>query len=79
MGMSDAQVAQHAAATGAVVVTKDDDYRSFGVDAGPIQVLWIRLGNVSNRVLLKRLGEVWIDASASLEAGEDIVMVSPRD
>jgi predicted nuclease of predicted toxin-antitoxin system len=79
MAMPDAEVARRAVQTGAVIVTKDEDYLSFRVDVGPVQVLWLRVGNVSNRILFQRLEEVWPDVARRLESGESIVTVWPAE
>lgn len=61
---------------GAIVVTKDEDFatRRAGVVAGP-QILWIRFGNVTNRVLFNRLAPLWPATEALLVAGEPIVEI----
>lgn len=68
-------VRDRAVRDGAIVVTKDEDYRSLARAFGGLRVLWIRIGNTSNRVLLTRLEEVWPEVVARFEAGETIVPV----
>ena len=75
MGMADTEVARRALETGAVIVTKDEDYLSFRGDIGSVQVLWIRVGNVPTRVLFERLESVWTDVIGDLQRGEPIVTV----
>jgi predicted nuclease of predicted toxin-antitoxin system len=79
MGMDDVGIARRAIATGSVIVTKDKDYRLCRPDVGPVQVLWLRLGNQPNRALLARLEDVWDAALRELIAGEAIVTVWPAD
>ena len=79
MGMADADVARRAVRTGAVIVSKDEDFLSFRGDIGSVQVLWIRVGNVSNRVLFERLESVWTDVIGDLQRGEPIVTVWPAE
>ena len=74
-GLSDTQVTQRALKTGAVVVTKDEDYLSLRLRFGPVQVLWMRVGNVSNRCLFARLAQVWSGASERLQDGDGVVEV----
>ncbi len=79
MSMADVDVARRAVETGAVIVTKDEDYLSFRGDVGSVQVLWIRVGNVSNRVLFERLEAVWSEVIDDLQRGEPIVTVWPSE
>lgn len=60
---ADAAIWGRAAAEGLVIVTKDDDFRSWCFLRGaPPQVIWLRLGNCSTddveRVLRSRLADV---------------------
>ena len=61
---------------GAVLVTKDADFVHLArlERTGP-QVVWIRLGNVTNRALQARIRPVLPGLVAALEAGERIVEV----
>jgi predicted nuclease of predicted toxin-antitoxin system len=72
----DSPIWHHAAATGAVLVTKDEDFigRSRQDAGGPV-VVWLRIGNASNRAL-----EQWflplLDGIVKLiESGEKLVEV----
>lgn len=70
---SDAVIWRYARDQDAVVVTKDEDFALMrGRTDGP-QVLWLRVGNATNRVLRARLDKVWPDVLSWLEAGEAIV------
>lgn len=72
---TDAEIWRAALQAGAVVVTKDEDFiiRRSVID-GP-QILWLRMGNVTNAALLGQMAQVWIGAYALLEDGEPIVEV----
>ena len=57
-----------------VLVTKDRDFVAAdnSTPARP-RLLWIRTGNVSNRILFERLGKGWPVVLAHLEAGVALV------
>jgi len=60
----------------AVVITKDEDFVGhgrFGAPAPP--VVWIRLGNVSRRVLLSRFLPLLPQVVQLVEAGERVVEI----
>jgi predicted nuclease of predicted toxin-antitoxin system len=56
----DAAIWAHAAATGSTIITKDDDFprRRVASTAGPT-IIWVRIGNAPNRVLIARMSEAW--------------------
>ena len=59
-----------------VIVTKDEDFplrRMLSV-TGPT-ILWLRVGNCSNRELIRCIDTLWDDILARLNAGEVIVEV----
>lgn len=68
----DALIWQHALATQSIIVTKDEDFAVLAA-RGEGRVLWVRLGNVVNRVLLARLEQVWPQIEAHFEAGASLV------
>jgi predicted nuclease of predicted toxin-antitoxin system len=75
----DTDIWKHAGATGAAVITKDEDFvtmRAFNAD-GP-SIVWVRLGNTTNRALLAHFVSTLPLIVAALERGETIVMVSER-
>ncbi len=59
-----------------VVVTKDEDFaaRVLGGDWGP-RVVWLRIGNCTNRVLFAWLEPLWPAVLRQLEAGTLVVEV----
>jgi predicted nuclease of predicted toxin-antitoxin system len=75
----DSVIWSHAATTGAVLVTKDEDFvmmRALDND-GPA-VIWVRIGNTTNRALVERFTEVFSAIVASLERGDTIIEISDR-
>ena len=72
----DRAIWEHARRTGSVLMTKDQDFvalaRRHG--SGP-QVVWIRIGNISNDFLWGAIRAVLNEIVESLEAGERIVEV----
>jgi predicted nuclease of predicted toxin-antitoxin system len=66
----------YAVSNAAVIVTKDKDFaaRRQAVVAGP-QILWLKLGNTLNGVLLARLSICWPEIEAVLIAGHSVVEV----
>lgn len=57
----------------AVVVTKDEDFAARRKQTDGPQVLWLRIGNATNRALRNYLDAAWPDIQRWLEAGEPIV------
>ena len=61
---------------GYIIVTKDEDFAQLVWRFGsPPQVMWLRIGNATNRALLAWLTPVLPDALAALELGNAIVEV----
>jgi predicted nuclease of predicted toxin-antitoxin system len=60
----------------AVLITKDADFVAFAKSshAGP-QVVWIRIGNISNDALWRAVSVVLDEIVSSLEEGERVVEV----
>jgi len=79
VGMRDAddrQIWNYAEQTGAVIVTKDQDFallRTTAV-AGPI-VIWLRLGNATTPALLLWLEARWSEVEAALASGRPVIEV----
>jgi len=72
----DTDIWKHADATGAALITKDEDFvtmRAFNAD-GP-SIVWVRLGNTTNRALLAHFVAKLPLIVAALEHGETIVVV----
>ena len=73
----DPAIWEHATATSAVIVTKDEDF-SLRIQLGHEgpAVIWIRLGNLRTRPLLEKCAAVWADAVAAIERGEHLVEIA---
>ena len=71
---TDRAISSRGKADGAIVVTKDEDFVLLKTmdPAGP-QVVWIRIGNAVNRVLLQRLDVAWPSVVEKLSKGEPVV------
>ena len=72
----DTAIWRHADRIGATLITKDEDFVALArrEPMGP-QVVWIRIGNISNRALWRALDPRLDEIIQSLEAGERIVEV----
>ena len=72
----DRQIWAHAAATEAAVITKDEDYVALSrARFGEVPVVWIRIGNCTNTVLLRWFGPLWPEICRRVENGEKLVEV----
>jgi len=79
-GASDRAIWKHAVATDATLITKDEDFvimRAFD-PSGP-SVVWVRIGNCTNRILLARFTDVFPTLISALEHGESVVGISASD
>ena len=77
LSASDRDIWEHASNSGAVLITKDEDFvtmRAFQT-SGPA-IVWIRLGNTTNRVLLRYFETMLPNIMAALQRGETIVVLS---
>ncbi len=71
---TDQTIRDYAAAQGLILVTKDRDFvPSGGSHLSALQIIWIRTGNVSNRVLLDRLAAGWKRIHEHLEADARVI------
>ena len=72
----DSAIWECAARTGATLVTKNEDFVALSAlePAGP-QVVWIRIGNISNEALWRALDPLLDEIVQSLSAGERVVEV----
>lgn len=73
---SDDAIWRHAQRAGATLITKDEDFAALARrdPSGP-QVVWIRIGNISNDALWRVLEPLLDEIIQSLDAGERIVEV----
>ncbi len=57
-----------------VIISKDEDFVDHWIlSAEPVQLVWVRKGNCSNRALLAWLELLWPDAVKRLEQGEKFI------
>lgn len=66
----------YALSSGAIIVTKDEDFaeRTARTPTGPV-ILWLRLGNATNRVLIQWLSPRWEEITDHLDAGNRLIEV----
>jgi predicted nuclease of predicted toxin-antitoxin system len=74
--VSDIAIWSHTQRAGAVLITKDEDFVALALreSSGP-QLIWLRVGNISNDALWKTISTALNEIIGSLEAGERIVQV----
>jgi predicted nuclease of predicted toxin-antitoxin system len=74
---ADADIWAYAAEVGAAIISKDEDFAALarGDQAGP-QVIWIRLGNTTNRALWSALEPLLPEIVEALQAGERLIEVA---
>ena len=76
-GASDDAIWHHAEATGAIIVTKDEDFARWKVlRVGGPRVVWIRLRNTRRRELRDWFDAILPDLVCALERGEDLVEIA---
>ena len=73
---TDAEIRRYAERQGMIVVTKDEDFAVARqlTGRGPA-VLWIRLGNTTNRAFVMRLEPLLEQIIAALTEGETVVEI----
>ena len=71
----DRDIWSYARAELAIVVTKDEDFGQMAATAPDARVLWVRIGNAVNRVLLARFERAWPEILARLEEGAQVVEI----
>jgi predicted nuclease of predicted toxin-antitoxin system len=75
-GTTDTTIWNEAVRLDAVIVTKDEDFqlRSLHVGHGP-KIVWLRVGNTSNRALMEWVVPLWPRIVEALNRGERLVEV----
>ena len=60
----------------AIIVTKDEDFaeRMARTTSGPV-IVWLRIGNSTNRALLEWLEPRWTQVTVLLDAGNRLIEV----
>lgn len=73
---SDIAIWAHTRRTRAVLITKDEDFVALALrePSGP-QLVWLRVGNISNDALWQTIATALNEIIGSLEGGERIVQV----
>ena len=61
--------------TGAVIVTKDEDFIQIGRSAADPKIVWLRLGNVNRNALLDRISKALPQIIAAIEDGEHVIEI----
>jgi len=72
----DIAIWNHASESGAIVITKDEDFaeRITRTTTGPV-IVWLRIGNATNRVLIQWLSPRWPEVIDHLNAGDRLIEV----
>jgi predicted nuclease of predicted toxin-antitoxin system len=73
---ADLTIWRHAARTGAILITKDEDFVTLAEREpdGP-QVVWIRIGNIDNEALWSAIEPLLDEIIEALNSGERIIEV----
>lgn len=74
LAATDRAIAAKAVADGLILVSKDEDFVILLMSDG-LQLLWLRIGNATNRALVAWLAPRWAAVEAALGAGERFVEV----
>jgi predicted nuclease of predicted toxin-antitoxin system len=70
----DEQIWEEAIARSAVLVTKDSDFAVLrGASGEGPTILWVRIGNVGNRMLIARLIATLPELESAIQRGERII------
>ncbi len=73
---ADTLIWQHAARTGAVIVTKDEDFAQLTIlRPEGVRVVWLRVGNCRTVVLLATFERLWPEIVRQLDAGAGLIEV----
>lgn len=73
---ADGEIWIHATRTGAVIMTKDEDFADLVLrtQSGP-QVVWVRFGNVTNSALWRKLHPRLSEIIDALSTGERLIEI----
>lgn len=72
----DVEIWNQALSMGAIIITKDEDFaeRTARTTSGPV-ILWLRVGNATNRALMQWLIPRWAQITTLLDAGNRLIEV----
>lgn len=71
----DREIWRKAAESGAVIITKDEDFIQIGRGATGPQVVWLRLGNLTRNALLDRVSSVLPQIVDAIGSGERVIEI----
>lgn len=73
---SDSEIWHYALQNQAAIVTKDEDFieRSLASQQAPV-IIWLRIGNSTNRMLQQWILPLWPDILRRMEAGDRVIEV----
>jgi predicted nuclease of predicted toxin-antitoxin system len=75
----DSDIWDYALANHAAVITKDQDFAERLLASRPAPVIvWLRIGNTSNRALLALLLPLWPDVISRIESGDNLIEVREK-
>jgi predicted nuclease of predicted toxin-antitoxin system len=77
---SDRRIWDRAVASGAILITKDEDFvtmRALSRHGGPT-IIWVRVGNTTTRALIATFDLVLRDILSAIERGETVVQLPDR-
>jgi predicted nuclease of predicted toxin-antitoxin system len=75
----DSDIWRYAIENDAAIISKDEDFaeRFLSSASAPV-IIWLRVGNTSNRSLLAWLMPMWPEIASRIEAGDRLVEVRER-
>jgi predicted nuclease of predicted toxin-antitoxin system len=77
---SDRKIWDHAIASDAVLITKDEDFvtmRALSRRGGPA-IVWLRVGNTTTRALIALFNSVLPEILGAIERGETVIQIPER-
>ncbi len=76
----DSDIWDYALANHAAVITKDQDFAELLLASRSAPaIVWLRIGNTSNRALLAWLLPLWPEVVSRIESGDNLVEVREKD
>ncbi|MEP7173512.1 MAG: DUF5615 family PIN-like protein [Aestuariivirga sp.] len=72
---SDHSIWKKATETGAVIITKDEDFIQIGRSAAGPQIVWLRLGNVNRNALLDRISKVMPQIIEAIDSDDRVIEI----
>ncbi|HWA90383.1 MAG TPA: DUF5615 family PIN-like protein [Rhizomicrobium sp.] len=72
---TDEQICAFAVANDYIIVTKDEDYAALVRKVPGRRILWVRTGNIVNRVLLAAFDAKWSEIAEHLESENPVVVL----